>query len=225
MILTLESVVNIVKCVCVCVSLLFFPQLCHHGVRNDTPIRKKASFQTLMNLILQKQGNCFSCFFGGIVAAQNNLLLFQRWWSKLTREGCQQLPGGGWVFPCVECSVWSSPHVALHWRNSFFTGNWKSGCLPGALSHEQRMLLMARSTLLLIARGGNVFLCAENRLSGRKLTSYHILSASMSLSATENCTNPSFLFFPHWCCAWKHPCKNRNIFEESQWSLPLKISC
>lgn len=119
--------------------------------------------------------------------------------------------------------------IALHWRNSFFTGNWKSGCLPGALSHERRMPLMAPSTLLLITREGNVFLCAENRLSGRKLTSYHILSASMSLSATVYCTNPSFLFFfPHWCCALKLPSKTETFLKNPNdlchWKDPVEKS-
>lgn len=109
--------------------------------------------------------------------------------------------------------------ISLHWRNSFFTGNWKSGCLPEALSHERRMPLMARSTLLLITRGGNVFLCAENRLSGRKLTSYHILSASMSLSATAYCTNPSFLFFPHW---WSFLAKTETFLKSPEDLCHLK---
>lgn len=107
--------------------------------------------------------------------------------------------------------------IALHWRNSFFTGNWKSVCLPGALSHERRMLLMARSTLLLITWGGNVFLCAENRLSGRKLTLYHILSASMSLSATAYFTNSSILFFSSLMLRLKASLQKQKHF----WRIPL----
>lgn len=60
---------------------------------------------------------------------------------------------------------------------------------------------MARSTLLLITHRGNVFLCAENHLSGGKLTPYYVISACMSLLATGHCPKPCFpvfavVFFP-----------------------------
>lgn len=77
---------------------------------------------------------CLSCFsppllspeVGGIVAAQNipHTLLFQRWWSKLTREGCQQLLGGCWVFPCLGMLSMEFPShfdsIALHLKELIF---------------------------------------------------------------------------------------------------------